>query len=376
MQYFHLKEDQVVSSRTRMHHYLPISFLKRFTNSEGLLHVLDFQDHKLFKLKPEKVAKIHDFYAGETNDNPKDQGVEDLLAFFEAKAAPAFERIISENNIALDSDDWLYACNFIALLDRRLPISREGYKQAADWMMNVLAEAVFGTKDRLEATLKRIEADTGKKLDLDFEGARRLIDEGCISADVPQNTQLRFMLESAMQLGPLIFRMTPHLLIAQDAEFITGDCPLAKRNRQQIGLLSGVGWALPTIEIGMPIGRQHCIVLTWDPEPHVLHADRLSVANMNCQIAQWAMRYVLGSRERFVWMDRDGSVRTGPKLLIRKLKADKEDRQLIQTWPPKTKPSSRKRRRKQTETSGKKSLRQTRQARKQSPLSRSQKRST
>ena len=263
-------------------------------------------------------------------------GVEKLLSVFECNAEPVFDRIIRENRIPLDSQEWDHACAFIALLDQRLPIAREALKQSADWMMNLVAESTLGTKERLADSLKHIEANTGQKLEFDLESARRLIEEGGVSASVPQNWYIQMMLELSARLAPLIGQMTPHLLVSGDAEFITGDCPLAKRDRKPSGFF-GLGWALKTVEVGLPLGRNHCIVLTWDPVPRVMHADRDAVANVNCQIAQWAMRYVLGPRDNFVWMDRDESVKSRAKLLFAKMSAAKINRQLIRTWPPRPK---------------------------------------
>ena len=237
--------------RARMHHYLPVSYLKRFTDPKGFLHVLDFQEQKTFKTKPQNVTKIRDFYTAETVERPDDLGAERILSFFEGKAGPIFEQIVRDSQLPLGTDDWLYSCIFIALLDRRLPISREGCKQVADYLMNVAAEDAFGTKERLDATLRRIERDTGQKLNLKFESARQLIDEGCVSADVPQNAQIRMMLEMTTALVPLISRMTPHLLVSEDAEFVTGDCPLAKHNRQGVGLFD-IGWALQRLKLPQP----------------------------------------------------------------------------------------------------------------------------
>jgi len=286
-----------------MHHYLPVSYLKRFADQHGFLHVLDFHEQRRFKTKPQNVAKIRDYYTAETAERTDDVGVERMLSVFESNAEPVFDRIIRENRIPLESEAWDHACAFIALLDQRLPIAREAYKQSADWMMN-------------------------------------LIDERCISANVHQNSYIQMMLETSKRLAPLIGEMTPHLLVSNDAEFITGDCPLAKRDRQPSDFY-GLGWAVATIEVGLPIGRHHCIVLTWDPAPRVLRADRDAVANVNCQIAQWAMRYVLGPRDNFVWMDRDESVKSGARLLFQKMSAPKVNRKLIQTWPPGPKRAAR-----------------------------------
>jgi hypothetical protein len=299
-------EKEQAGPRARGHHYLPVSFLKRFTDSNGFLHVLDFDKQTTFKTTPQKVGKIRDYYVAETIDRPDDLGAERILSSFEDKAGPVLEQITRQNRIPLDTDDWVCVCAFIAFLECRLPISRARYKHAVDWLVRVVAEAAAPMNESLEAT-------------------RRLLDEGCISAHVPQNLYIRQMLEQAKVLAPLIGSMTPHLLVSQDAEFVTGDCPLPKRHRLQTGLFNG-GWGLPAIEVAWPISSHHCIVLTWDPQPRVLSADRTAVANVNWHVVQFATRYVLGPRDTFVWIGRDKSVRHGAKSLFRELAEDKLNR--------------------------------------------------
>ena len=46
------------------------------------------------------------------------------------------------------------------------------------------------------------------------------------------------------------------------------------------------------------------------------------------------LKTVLGSSEEFVWMDQDESVGTDPIILMKRLGASKENRRLIETWPP------------------------------------------
>jgi hypothetical protein len=322
--------------RARMHHYLPVSFLNRFTDARGFLHVLDFKDRKTFKSKPNGVAKIRDFYTVETVGAPEGDGIEKLLAEFESNASPVFERIIRENRIPLESPDWAHAIDFIALLDQRLPISREQNQQLADGVSRFFVEEAIGTPERLAATLKQYEISTGEKVDLDFQSARQMIDEDRISMSLTQADFVHSMLENSTQIAELIAGMTPHLLISEGEEFITGDSPLAMWDRAPHPFY-GTGWAKRTIEVALPIGLHHCIVLTWDPEPLVGTVDNAAVANVNSQIAQRALRYTLGPKDSFIWRDRDGSSRTGAKLLFAKMSPGKINRKFVEGWPPRGK---------------------------------------
>ena len=306
-----------------MHHYLPASFLRRFTNTEGFLHVWDMLDDRLFKSKPENAARERDFYTVATTDSPTDVSTERLIGDIEAKASPVIEGIIRNNQLP-EGEDWVNLAVFVGLLDQRTPLARKMYDESDKAIQRMVARQFFGNREIFEKGLAQYRKATGDDRVFTYDDAQELLNTEEYLRDAHQNKHISMMLQLSMSLAGIIGKMTTHLLISRQVEFITGDCPLPQFNKLRPQAYAA-GWSNPDVEVGFPISSTHCLVFCWDAKPEVIEADETHVANANLQIAQKSQRYTFAPGDSFSWMEEDGSVHTDLKQLHERIGQHKKD---------------------------------------------------
>jgi hypothetical protein len=88
----------------RRHHFVPVHYLKNFTDAAGALHVISCKDGHRYEGAPTSVGFENDFYrieepSGETDPN----AFEEILCKFEGDASPVIDQIVSSQ--ALPSAD-------------------------------------------------------------------------------------------------------------------------------------------------------------------------------------------------------------------------------------------------------------------------------
>jgi hypothetical protein len=74
-------------ARNKQHHYVPSFYLGRFADSEGQVSVLDKSSDRVFRGRPETLAKEGAFYELPTSPDPDPLFLEDSLADLESEAA-------------------------------------------------------------------------------------------------------------------------------------------------------------------------------------------------------------------------------------------------------------------------------------------------
>ncbi len=314
--------------KPRRHHYLPISFLNRFCNEQGHVHTIDFVTQRPFVASPRNVANARDYYSAETVDDANDTSLESEFSKIEGLAKPGMDRIIERGYVDRDSMDWDYLCNFIALLDRRVPIARTMNQSMADSFAMALAESLYGSESKFQQTKSDYESATGKQLDFKYDDAHQLLEEGKITMELHQNNHIEYLLKSASLLVPIIGSMTPHLLIAKEHDFITGDTPVVKRDLRNPNIGRWAGWGEKSVQVAVPIGRHHCLLFDRSGIPCTHRATERNVAAVNTTVAHWALRFVFGATEKPLWISPQRLVRRAPGALIRAFAKSKENREI------------------------------------------------
>lgn len=320
--------------RPRMHHYLPVSYLNRFVDNDGFLHVVDMLEWKTFKSKPENVARERDYYTAVTVDSPEDDSTEKLIGTVEAKASPVIQAMIDRDELPdPDSDGWIDLCFFVALLDQRTPVARQIQQELDEGLQRFVAQHALGSRAAFERVLSHYREVTGDTRECTFEDAQALLRSGDFVRDMHRNEHLRMMLALSGGLVPLIADKTVQLLVADKADFVTGDCPLPQFNNANPQAYAG-GWANPYVEVAFPIGRRHAMIFFWGDQRRVVRADTKRVANVNCQIAQKSRRFLYAPAETFCWMDPAGDVQWTTEALQRQLGDQKKDLRMVEFGPP------------------------------------------
>jgi hypothetical protein len=158
------------------HHYLPQSYLRRFSNSRGQIRVYKAGTNAPpFKTSIRNVAAEVGFYqvdvAGESPE-----GIEQLLSKYEERAKSAFGNVLAGRFPPSAEDRWAIA-SFLGLQMERTPENRRLYEMTVDRRMKMVAHAMtpqhikaFLENEGLDASAQEIArwSDTFARVE-DFE---------------------------------------------------------------------------------------------------------------------------------------------------------------------------------------------------------------
>jgi hypothetical protein len=286
-------------STPRRHHYLPVCYLKNFSDpNTGTLFVYE-QGKKPRASSAKAEAAITDFYAY-TADKEKKFDAEAALQRIESRTAPLLaelnrnEQTRKRRLLTTDEKDILR--RFIGVSFTRVPAFMElNEKIARPATKKILAKAASdpaGFSSLLRELLKHLEL-----ADEQIEATRQHILCGALSGADPPDLRLEEMFYDGElvarhleEFDCLIIRAPRH------EDFITGDVPLFTGVDR--GGRMELGWGFEHTEVSawFPIGRK--IGLLWKRNFGDGYAQLPSrgVRIMNRNIMRFATRYIYAAR--------------------------------------------------------------------------------
>lgn len=118
-----------MGSRAKNHHYVPRSYLERFVDHEGFLHVYDRAAGVLRRQRPKEVMKINSYYRQEWAPEGVDPNVLEtsLGEWLEAKAKKAIDKLHSTPE-ELDDQDLADLVIYFEIQRIRVPRQAENGK--------------------------------------------------------------------------------------------------------------------------------------------------------------------------------------------------------------------------------------------------------
>ena len=196
--------------KKKKHHYVPVAYLRRFTDTDGMLYVYrkDAPD-QVRPSRPESIAYRNYYYSQPRPDGSQDNSVlEDLFSKIESDWPCLCDNLVRRQ--PFDRDATVSLLGFIGLQRVRVPAAR-------DMVEGVLARDVMGTLRQLQAT---------GELPPPPDGLRDLIDHVVVSIDPHQSIHA---MPGAMQaLGPLLDTLGYEILHNETGRsFVTSDNPVA-----------------------------------------------------------------------------------------------------------------------------------------------------
>jgi Protein of unknown function (DUF4238) len=134
----------------------------------------------------------------------------------------------------------------------------------------------------------RWKKTTGKRMDP--EESRRALSGGKVRAvQTSRGWSLRMMAEMMMLFQQRFMNMRLLLLHANDAFFVTSDCPVAVHDPATIPLLPQ---GLQSFEMRFPLSREYCLAGTYSSGPAQLQLASNEVEKLNRFLVRQADRFV------------------------------------------------------------------------------------
>ncbi len=133
-----------------------------------------------------------------------------------------------------------------------------------------------------------MERETGKRMD-PKESKRALTGGKVRAVQTNRGWSLRMMAEMLMFFQQRFMGMRLLLIHANDAFFVTSDCPVAVHDPATMPLLPQ---GFQSFEMRFPLSREYCLAGTYSPGPARLELDADQVRNLNRFLVRQADRFV------------------------------------------------------------------------------------
>ncbi|HEY4084140.1 MAG TPA: DUF4238 domain-containing protein [Burkholderiaceae bacterium] len=224
----------------KVQHYVPQFLLKKFCNDKkDQVFVFDKQSAQTFSCNVKNIASESRFYDLRIDD--KEVTLERQLSELEGATKPLLDRIIEKDSVQVfDASELDLLCSFLAVQFTRTKAFRE--------------QTLNGLSMMREEIIKK------------FGSAKFSIDLEEELSPLNTNDQKILMAQTIMSApadyGPH-FANKVWILMAttENRPFYLGDNPLALQNMTSSPLRSGLGLAVPGIEIYLPLSPLRALVL-------------------------------------------------------------------------------------------------------------------
>jgi hypothetical protein len=210
-------------------HTVPRVHLEYFVGDSPKGHVWTYDKNGTAprSAKPEETSTFTHFYSIERDDGTWDTTVEQILADWEAKAAPIYRVLVAGGTLS-DQSKADFAM-FAALLYLRTPGFRRDMANLAAREHQILRYAHGAHDGAFNTLIRRAEKDRGVPIPdaIKEEVRRQLMNPAGLKILVPKELTLE-ALDSCNRLAPCLFEMNWSLVEAKHGFFVTSDNPVVK----------------------------------------------------------------------------------------------------------------------------------------------------
>jgi hypothetical protein len=289
-----------VNNPKRLHHAIPVHYLKGFADNDGPSYIWEYQKDKPFNRTSKlaaiqnpyrkslrKVAAFQDLYAVKDTSIIDFETYENQIEALEQPAVPLLEKIRHYlKHINLTKEEKLTVSRYILLMIKRVPAQQ---KRSIDLVwpaaINRIEEQVA---TMLEDYANKSDFSETSKLEL-YESRKTQASEivSQFRKAIPDEVRLQAMIgHSDLNFSDILSNMTWQFWIAPDKEeFFTSDDPVFYF--RELGINKSVS------ELTFPISKKVCLVASWrdTPEAYLL-ANVAQVETINERTAERADRYL------------------------------------------------------------------------------------
>jgi hypothetical protein len=248
----------------RAHHFLPVFYLKGFTDrrddkapGEGVLWVYS-KDKPTRKSKPSEEAHQRDLYSFKDSEG-KRQSIEEGLSKIESDMAPIFRKVTDDSN-EITLQEAAEIAGFATVMWARGPAAKDYLDQVAT--SAIKASLLKRAADEPTFMARYEELRQRDNLELSAEEARNMILSG--DWEITQNSpgyNLKMMFNAVENLTPVLTAKAWDVLtISGNGFFCAGDNPVVTLVPKDGEATLGVGFGTPGVEVYFPLDSRNCFV--------------------------------------------------------------------------------------------------------------------
>lgn len=290
-------------SNPKRHHYLPESYLSRFTRErtdQGKLWIYDIKKREFREQTPRNTGVQGYYNAVEKEDGTRDFGIEESFSRIESETATVINKI--EAREPIDEKDRGILGLFVAAQMMRGPEFEEDVGKMMEGPLRMAAQISFATPERARQSLEQFEKDTGKPLGASAEEMMEYLKRDDYQLKFHRNESLRVMTNLVGDTAKRFVRMDWRFFHAPaDRTFITTDSPFVVMAPDDWGDMppwNGFGYGTLGTRKLMPLSDKVCLIM-FDPGTAAEHGDltEAGVRTINTHLAVEAYRLVIAREE-------------------------------------------------------------------------------
>jgi len=248
------------------HHYVTSAYLDGFlSDKQKMLYVYTRNRDHFFRVRPDKVARIRNYYSREQEDGTIDDKLESMLQKNVEDPGLAVIRKLNAGKYGISREARAALAFLLAIQEYRVPWMRNHTEELIHTMQQKFSDKVFQTPGLMEQYLEETQkdkADDGKRVTAD--GIRQAIKNGDIYLLKHPSASLWAMGQVAELLTNIYYGMHWAILEGQDLPFLVSDCPV---HRYFLPIDPHVPYRAlmdMRVQVRFPLSRSRMLVLTPD----------------------------------------------------------------------------------------------------------------
>ena len=266
----------------KRHHFLPVFYLKRFTDSSGLLWQFDLRHRAAvnpFQTTPRNAAVESYLYAPGVGPDPRNDDFESWLgSHVDAPSAPVIAKLCADRVLA--GHEQLVLARFVVSLRLRTPSHRDKTLAKATRVARRLLEEWRADPGLIREHVHEAYAAGGRSRQeaaIEIAQWEELLDSNePLGISVLKPLWLDFIATCVRETA-LLFGEFDYLVFEPPTgeQFVTSDTPVLRRYDKAIlrRLLGEPGWLSPNTEISVPLAPNRMLVIgRGREEPIDLHS--------------------------------------------------------------------------------------------------------
>lgn len=304
------------------HHYISQCYLKGFTegrSKKSKLIVIDLKNKKHFKTVPRNVGGERDFNRINAVGASPDV-LENLLSEFEARAAPAIQRVDAGGG--LDGKDKSLILTMMAAFALRSPAQRAHLAESHKRLFEIVMGLSLATKDRWEEQIGQAKkAGHVFPSGISYEECKRFFESKEYNIEVAREHLISLEIAGIEAIFPFLMARNWGVIRANDQSgpFISSDNPVAlcwsDTTNIPAAFVNSPGFGLKNTEVFFPLTQDVALVGTFGGVDLTITATKEAAAAVNSIVFHCVRRQIYAPKLNFLMRSPSGSLTDGKELL-------------------------------------------------------------
>ena len=273
-------------SRKLRHHYVPSGLTRNFCVEKEPIYYYDIKEDTIRPASPKDVFRIKNLHSIVKEGDEVDHNmVEDWLMSFERDGCVAIKKLLAGKSISQDERKSL--CDMWGLQIIRTPIMRAGMENWLKEILRVTGKIAdeSGLSDRFGVSkIPNSLKQYGNSLS-------ELLDNGTIGFFIVPQATMKIFAALPKVIQSLSAMNWCLLESSEDHYFLLSDNPCAIIDPYFDIHGMGIGIESPSVEVTFPVGKNHCLLASWNKIPSTLKASKRHVLAINQRTALFGQRF-------------------------------------------------------------------------------------